>query len=247
MPLATEKSAPSSRGRWPRGSPGCCRRRPGCRRRGRPPRAGVRRTRRARGWTGSRSTAAGRRRGRRAARPRRSGRCGRGSRTPGAAPGPGEGLVAVVGQDDGVAGAGLGEQDGGDGGHAGSEDDGVHAVLTGGLQFADGPFQQGPGGVGVAAVGVRAAHLAGEVEVRGEDGSGEGGFVLDGLGQPGAHGAGGVRVPVGDGVGAGGAVRAGGSGVHGVVSFTAARTASSRPGLAASTSSRHSSKPSREP
>lgn len=99
-----------------------------------------------------------------------------------------QGLVAVVGQDDGVAGARLGEQDGGDRGHAGGEDDGVHSVLAWGFQFPDGPLQQGPGGVGVAGVGVRALDVAGEVEVGREDRAGQGRLVLDGLGQAGADG-----------------------------------------------------------
>ena len=68
----------------------------------------------------------------------------------------GQRLVAVVGQDDGVAGAQLGEEHRGDGGHAGGEDERLDAVLAGCLQLADGALQQGPGRVLVAAVGVRA-------------------------------------------------------------------------------------------
>lgn len=150
----------------------------------------------------------------------------------------GQRLVAVVGQDHGVAGARLGEEDGGDRRHAGGEDDGLH-FLAGGLQFPDRPLQQGPGGVGVAAVGVRAFDVAREVEVGGEDRSGQGRLVLHGLRQSGADGAGAVAGRLG--------CSFGGVLVHAVCSFRASRTASSRPGLAASTSSRHSSNPSRDP
>lgn len=74
----------------------------------------------------------------------------------------------------------------------------------------------------------------------GEDRAGQGRFVLDGLGQSGPDGSGAVAER-----GRSGLLR--GVFVHAVCSFTAARTASSRPGLAASTSSRHSSNPPRGP
>lgn len=151
----------------------------------------------------------------------------------------GQRLVAVVRQDHGVAGVRLGEEDGGDRRHAGGEDDGVH-VLAGSFQFPDRAFQQRPGRVGVTAVRVGALDVAGEVEVGGEDRSGQGRLVLDGLGQSGPDGAGAVAE-------SGRTGPLGGVFVHGVGSFTAVRTASSRPGLAASTSSRHSSNPSSGP
>ena len=49
------------------------------------------------------------------------------------------------------------------------------------------PLQQGPGRVLVAAVGVGAGGVAGQVVVGGEDRTGQGRLVLDRLGQPGPH------------------------------------------------------------
>ncbi len=89
VPLATEKSAPSSSGRCPRGEARVLSTAT------RAPRAcaasasAVCRTRRARGWTGSRSTTAWRRRGGRVGRPLRSARCAPRCRTPPTARAPG--------------------------------------------------------------------------------------------------------------------------------------------------------------
>ena len=62
-------------------------------------------------------------------------------------PDQGQGLVAVVGQDHHVAGARLGQQYGRDRGHPGGEDRGLD-LLPRRLQLADGPLQVGPGRVG---------------------------------------------------------------------------------------------------
>ncbi|CAM5654650.1 hypothetical protein STENM327S_03271 [Streptomyces tendae] len=90
-------------------------------------------------------------------------------------------LVAVVGQDGGVAGAQLGEEHRGDRGHARGEDQCLHAGLSRRLQLADGALETGPRRVLVAAVGVRAGRVARQVEVGGEHRPGQGGLVLDGF------------------------------------------------------------------
>ena len=140
----------------------------------------------------SRSTAASRRRGRRAGRRRRSARCAPRCRTPPAAraPGAAPGSRRRAGRPRPRRAAGR---------RAPTRwrpcrrrTRASRRRPPGRLQLADGALQEGPGGVLVAAVGVRAGGLARQMEVGGEHRAGQGRFVLDRLGQPGPHRAGAV-------------------------------------------------------